>query len=1276
MNFRRNGFVRSFTALVAAICLTTLPLAAGITGELPVDRASTVAGGSENEERTGVSFEQNLGQFDERVGFLARSGRSSVFLTANEAVYVLPDESGESKETRAFALRMRLAGANETRFRGRDRAEQISSYFRGDSQKPVTAAPHYTSVASEEVYDGIGMVWYGLDEGAVRYDFEVAPMADPAQIALEFEGSDSIEIDAAGDLLIHTKAGTIRQKKPVSFQSVDGKLREVESSFEINGARVGFRLGEYDRSQPLTIDPTVQINNLAFSTMLGSFGDEHANDITVDANGCAYVTGRTTSATFPTTAGTFDPTANGSEDVFVTKFNAGGTGIVFSTYLGGPFYDEGHGIAVDASGNVFVAGIASIAFPTTSGAFDETFNGGSDVFVSKLNATGSALIYSTYVGASQTDTASDLAIDGSGNAYVSVRTSDAVVDFPTTPGAFDTTFNGFDDAAVFKLNPAGSALVYSTFLGGSHIDAATSIAVNQSGEVYVTGSTTDDVIDFPVTAGSYDTTHNGVTDFFVTRISADGSSLVYSTFIGGPGIDNANAIAIDGAGNAYVGGTVSPGFPTTAGVVDTTSAGGGEAGIAKLNAAGTALVYSTFIGGTQSENLRGIAVDPFGRAHLSMDNFGGDFPVTVDAYDSTFNGSNDACLVVLNAAATAYAYSTYFGGNGSEFGNDIALDTAGNAYIAGSTVNSTTPFPTLPTSYQPVHAGGTDAYVFKFGDFSIGGRVVDTSGNPLQNVVVALSGQVSGIVITGADGRFGFLETVPGEPHVVTATRAGYSINPAIFNIAGLASNRELVFVGAVGSPTGGSGGTLAFENISYNKAENAGSVTVTVKRTGTITEANPVTVDFATSNGTATAGQDFVQKTGVLTFNAFETSKTITIDLVNDQILEPREGFFLTLSNPTNNADIETGGGTSEIKILDEDLADGSLLISEFRQRGRLGANDEFVKLFNPNEFDVTVQSFDGSDGVTLARVAGDTITPVATIPNLITIRARGHYLLTNNSPDGGFSLIDYPTGSGTTTAVGDQTFSADIPDNADLVLFRTSQAGEFTISNKLDAVGFGSSSWAEGEPLPAMFAVDSEMSFVRRLNSGGLQDLGSNSRDFLLVENRARSFSDENGFRLYSTLGAPAPETSESLRLMTLSEIPIEPFGTETYDSSPVPNGVAGTLTIYRRISNLTTSPLTAVRLRVIDFPTAGSASQKRFSSRPDFRLLNSSDEGGVAKGLSLAADRLQPNGGGINSTLTIDSITSAAPLAPGQSVIVAIRLGIMRYGRHPLTFAVEAQ
>lgn len=318
---------------------------------------------------------------------------------------------------------------------------------------------------------------------------------------------------------------------------------------------VGFAIGSYDARLPLTIDPV-----LVYSTFLGGAGSDQGFAIAVDSAGNAYVTGSTTAA-FPTTAGAFDTSLNGSFDAFVTKFNAAGTAIVYSTVLGGSRSDVGSGIVVDGSGNAYIVGRTGADFPTTAGAFDTSPNGDVDTFVVKLNATGSALVYSTYLGGSGSEFLTlnkGIAVDAAGNAHVVGATNSA--NFPATAGAFDTSFNGGSDGYVTKLNADGSALVYSTFLGGSRDDVATGIALDASGNTYVTGWTDSNLVpSFPTTPGAFDTFISGH-DAFVTKLDPTGSTLVYSTFLGGSNTEALSepVIAVDGAGQAYVaGGTAS-----------------------------------------------------------------------------------------------------------------------------------------------------------------------------------------------------------------------------------------------------------------------------------------------------------------------------------------------------------------------------------------------------------------------------------------------------------------------------------------------------------------------------------------------------------------------------------------------------------------------------------------------------------------------------------------------------------------------------------------------
>ncbi len=388
--------------------------------------------------------------------------------------------------------------------------------------------------------------------------------------------------------------------------------------------------------------------------------------------------------------------------------------LIYSTFLGGSSRDEGYAIAVDGEGRAYVTGYTrSSDFPTTPGAFDPTYNGDNDAFVAKLNAAGSALEYATFLGGSSNDYGYAIAVDGEGRAYVTGYTLSS--DFPTTPGAFDPTYSGNRDAFVAKLNAAGSALEYATFLGGNGSAIGSAIAVDAEGHAHVTGSTGSS--DFPTTPGAFDPTYNGGYwgDGFVAKLNAAGSAMDYATFLGGSSDDAGHAIAVDTEGCVYVTGyTRSSDFPTTPGAFDPTYNGGywGDAFVAKLNAAGSALEYATFLGGSSRDQGYGIAVDGAGRAYVMGYTESSDFPTTPSAFDPTHNGNGDAFVAKLNAAGSALEYATFLGGSYDDLGSAIVVDGEGRAYVTGHTRSSD--FPTTPGAFDPTYNGDAgDAFVAK-----------------------------------------------------------------------------------------------------------------------------------------------------------------------------------------------------------------------------------------------------------------------------------------------------------------------------------------------------------------------------------------------------------------------------------------------------------------------------------------------------------------------------------------------------------------------------------
>ncbi|MCE7737712.1 MAG: hypothetical protein GPJ54_22665, partial [Candidatus Heimdallarchaeota archaeon] len=477
--------------------------------------------------------------------------------------------------------------------------------------------------------------------------------------------------------------------------------------------------GVYDETHNGITDVFItKLHWKGYNTFLGGSSEDNSKSIAVDGSGNVYVTGQTLDSTtdFPTTSGAYDETYEAGRDAFIVKLNATGNGLVYSTFLGGNGQDYGQGIVIDSSGNVYVAGYTSSTnFPTTIGAYDETKSSNLDVFVTKLNANGDDLIYSTYLGEFSSEIANAIVVDSSGNAYVTGYTSST--DFPTTPGAYDETHNGVNDVFVFKLNSTGNGLVYSTFLGGSGSDYGNDITIDNSGNAYVTGRTDNDTIDFPTTSGAYDETHNGERDVFIFKLNTAGNGLVYSTFLGGSGIDQGNGITIDNSGNAYVTGSTLDGitdFPSTPGTYDefhNDNDGQFDVFVSKLNAAGNGLVYSTFLGGSDSDEGQGIAIDSSGNVYVTGYTYSTNFPTSIEAFDETHNGVSDVFVAKLNATGNGLDYSTFLGGSGSDLGYSITVDSAGNVYITGRTYSVN--FPTTNGPYDETYNGGAgDVFVF------------------------------------------------------------------------------------------------------------------------------------------------------------------------------------------------------------------------------------------------------------------------------------------------------------------------------------------------------------------------------------------------------------------------------------------------------------------------------------------------------------------------------------------------------------------------------------
>jgi len=724
-----NIIVRTFFSLVI-----TLALIAWIPRS-SVSKRETQFGTVAVHEALPLNFELNQGQTHQRVKFLARSDGYVLFLTATEAVMALDNPAAhrrgkenldvrdaEKPRPPRSIVRMKLEGANRApQIEGLEQLPARSNYFAGsDASAWRTNIANYARVRYAQVYPGIDMVYYGNGR-RLEYDFIVAPGSDPELIDIAFGGIKTFEISRMGDVVLQTQQGNMLQSRPTAYQEIDGVKEQVPVDYVAKDAhRFGFQLGAYDQSRPLIIDPV-----LVYSTYLGGSGFDQGYAIAVDSLGNSYVTGQTAAIDFPTTSGAFQ-TEYGGGDAFIAKLNPSGSALVYSTYLSGA---SGNGIAVDSAGNAYITGDAGpLSFPTTAGAF-QTTPVGYDAFVTKLNPAGSGLVYSARFGGNLDDFSRGIALDVSGNAYITGWTvcRSTICTFPTV-NAFQPNFaGGNNDAFVTKIDSSGSSLVYSTYLGGGKVingteDWGEAIAVDSAGSAYVTGYTYSP--DFPVTVGALDTSRAGL-DAFITKFTPDGAALVYSTFLGGAGREQGQGIAVDANGNAYVTGITesfdSPftsayeGFPVTSGAFQTR--GSYDAFVSKLNSKGSALVYSTYLGGSADVD-RGwaIALDDAGNACVTGDTVSTNFPVSNAIQAAYGGGLSDAFVTKLNAAGSGLIYSTFLGGNLTDEGRGIACKGS-DVFVTGDT--SSFNFPTS-NPLQVNNAGGLqhhdDAFVVKIGE--------------------------------------------------------------------------------------------------------------------------------------------------------------------------------------------------------------------------------------------------------------------------------------------------------------------------------------------------------------------------------------------------------------------------------------------------------------------------------------------------------------------------------------------------------------------------------
>jgi hypothetical protein len=573
-----------------------------------------------------------------------------------------------------------------------------------DPAKWQTSVPAYSEIAYLDVWDGIDLVFRNVG-GMLSYELVAERGADLTQIGFTYEGVDQATYAADGACMLETSVGIVKHVIPIS-PGEEGHFLRVCDATSTGGSESG-RDDSY---------------SLIYSTFLGGLLEDEGLSMEVDDAGCAYVGGLTFSGDFPTTPGAFDRTYGGAPrcDAFVTKFNQIGSDLVYSTYVGGGGSDAARSMHVDDVGRVCFTGWTYWHdYPTTPGAYDQSFNTGDagDAVVTILNATGSALEYSTFFGGTAGDWAHAIARDASGYVYITGNTHSG--DLPTTPGAFDQTHGGtdFSDAFNAKIDPAGNGpadLIYSTFVGGTYNDYGYAIAVDALGQAHVGGTTGTG--DFPTTPGAYDPTWQNYLDGVVYKLNASGSDLLYSTYLGTNYRDICGGdIFVDPSGVITVtGGTESTTFPTTPGAYDETHNGGWDAFISRIDPAGNGsadLLYSTYVGGTDHEECFASDIDGTGRICMTGYTHSTDFPVTPVGYDTSHNGDEDVFVATFDATITTLEYGTFLGSPEGDRGGAIVLDGLGFAYVTGYARGGA--FPTTEGAYDRWIGGTQDAFVAK-----------------------------------------------------------------------------------------------------------------------------------------------------------------------------------------------------------------------------------------------------------------------------------------------------------------------------------------------------------------------------------------------------------------------------------------------------------------------------------------------------------------------------------------------------------------------------------
>ena len=857
-----------------------------------------------------LMFEANQGQTAPQVKFISHSNGYSVFLTAGGLVLTLRSSETsattndsaapssrrnrsrlsavrqlerDAKESKSTALAIDLVGAAANPvILGEQALHTTINYFIGrDPSKWRRNVPTYSKIRYRNVYPGIDLVYYGNDR-RVEYDFDLAPGADATQIQFSVRGADSLNVAPSGDLLLTKGVHELRFQTPVLYQEINGARTRVPGTYVLgDSTHVGFEVGSYDKTKPLVIDPV-----LVYSTFLGGSGDDFSNGIAVDSSGDAYVVGLTDSPDFPASIGSYNPT---QFRMFLTKLDPTGSSLLFADYFGGTSGgDEAYAMALDSSGNAFVTGGATSSdFPVVN-AFQNTLSGSQDAFLVKLSADGSSILYSTYLGGSNSQFANSVSVDPAGEAVIAGVTQST--DFPLF-NAYQSSISAdqFGDWGVYgfltKFAANGTPLVYSTYLAGNTLNSGSctgcfpdseimGVVTDASGDAYVTGNTT--TTNFPVTSSALTTTFPGYSlssSGFVSEFDTSGV-IVYSTYLGGLSSTFLNAIAVDTTGSAYVTGfdIANDSFPiVTTSICDPSVAACNGAIIAKLDPTGSSLVYSTFLGTSNNMEGQAIQVDASGDAFIVGSDVQFDLSNPIEGYAG---GNGDVVIAEIDPTATTLLMATFLGGQGWEAAADsLALDTHGAVYVTG--VTQSLDFPVTQSALQTTLGGQTDAFISKIDpatnapavamaphSLQFASQVVGTTSAPQTTVLrnmgsasLTISAKIAGTDFAETDdcggtlaaasfctftvtftpsGSGSFTEALTitddaqGSPHVVTLTGTGAAAFQSV-----TVTPSSLTF------PPSPVGAASATQTITFANGSNAAVVVSGIQLTGSFTVAN-----------------------------------------------------------------------------------------------------------------------------------------------------------------------------------------------------------------------------------------------------------------------------------------------------------------------------------------------------------------------------------------------------------------------------------------------------